>query len=189
MVTTPHSDTFSQIAALPERSQSVLLQRMIDENLRGNPVALTAALHDTLRQHAIEPKRELEQQVELASSITTAHAEVKQALQRGESVENVKAQAVSSGNVAQAAVVATAAQEHKEEERREQVAVADEVHRERVGLSAPEQAAHPLHHLVKGELASIGAAMGGPQQAHDTTEVAMVSGGKDTQRGPVNGRG
>ena len=183
---TTTNENFARIAALPEAAQSTLLARLYeDPAIRTDPAMLKALVRETLlKEHARGP--ELEQ----VQSLGAAKLEMELALLQGESIESIKAKAISSGNVAQAAVVNTVTQEHKEEKQREQVAQADEVHREKVGLTVTDQGAHPMANLIHPELvAAIGNAMGGAQHGLHTDDVAMVTGGKEAQRGgPAGGR-
>lgn len=124
------------------------------------------------------------QQVAL-DGLATAQVEVQQKLASGISADIVKAEAVSEGNVAQAAVVANVVQENKEAERQQQVADSDAAYRLEQGLVEVEQAkpAHEFAHLLSSDLrAAIGAAMGGAQQGQEAETAAAMGGKNPNQR-------
>ena len=155
--------TLEQFAQLPEDKQKEFLQNTYAQpHLQTNPDLLHAAMKDTIQQHLtvqrgptlelaamlqLSPQLaptgiEKEHKEELVASVSTAQAEVKQALQRGESVESIKAKALSTDNSVQAAVVNTVAQEHQQEQKLNEMAAnreQDQKYRVEKGLAEPEK--------------------------------------------------
>ena len=206
--------TLDQFAQLPPEMQTAFLQRTFEQpQLRANPELLHDAMRATLERNAQrqQPSIELGALLQLSSQLTPAgkgqeaaqqaaleqHAtvtqlaqvEVKQALDRGENPDQIKAKAASTDIVAQAAVT-TVVQEHKEKEHQQKTADNDAEHRKNTGLAEAEL--HPLAAALArnaGAATAFVAALGGHTQDHaqdqSTQAVVKVAQAQDTGRGGV----
>lgn len=169
---------FQQFAALPPLAQSAFLQQMIDQNLRTDPVRLKAALQTTIEQQTALEK--------LAAVEQSAHIDVKQALERGETITQVMQKAKGTDAVTQAAVASTA-QEYTQEKQQETAKKADDAHRAARGENHDPMAAAMANH---GDFAaSFKVLLGGHAQDHAQeasspagTKVAGLAPDKNTGR-------
>ena len=139
----------------------------------------------------LEQQQAVETTVELTAKANTLAA-------KGLDEDHISAelkQAGASTAVAQN-FAQTGVQQHQQGQQDEKLAAQraeDDTHRVKVGLAEPEpaKAAHPFAALLDKDLvASIGAAMGGAQQAQhhaQTAEVGMAAGGKSAPDVAVRG--
>ncbi len=165
------AELLENFKTLPAVTQSSFLQEATVNGIAGN--ALAAKMEETIIQHRQYEQQQtqiaaLKQLLEISGGV---QAEVQQGLAQGKTGEQIKAE-VGAGEAVKTNLVTAAVQEHKEAEKREQVAIADEVHREKVGLTQPEQAqaAHPF-----AGLAGLSETMAAVQQWNVHKQEAVAS--------------